>query len=573
MISEAEKDRRKKALASRHDDYDAEEQLIKRYFGSAYNYNYYARNTYAHPTRESLGYAVALLDTYDDAFLARAQDILWRIIGIQEDDPEHQHYGVWPHLMEEPLGKGPYVDRNWADFLGKDMLHVMIYHKDRLPKDLSEAVEASLRRAVEAIRIRDVRPGYTNIAVMGSYVTLVAGETLQDEDIVQRGLERVRVLHAHTQETGTFTEYNSPTYTMVALRDLAGFRYHVKHTEGQKLVNDLFRIAWETVAQHFHVPSRQWVGPNSRYYAVFTNDDVLRFIERWTSDKVDFGYGETPGDPELADMDAQCPVDLEDYFVRLDEPRTLVQTVQKRPSMDVIATTYLTPSLGLGSVNHQDMWNQRRNLVAFWGHHTTPSYCRLRLIYNGYDLSTGALWTRQNQNRILGAVTFATDGGGKHLSLEKLENGTFEAEDLSLRFEFGGPAASVELPTPSALEQPVVLDFGGFEVGVQVPFARFDGYDLHWETGRAEVERSGDASYLDVVVHKGENRVFCLPDIQEAVFVFGLQIGSDPMIAPVSATQNGEMVEANWGALSFSVPVKPDTYEAMRNKVTGIQTS
>jgi hypothetical protein len=572
MISETEKKRRSKALEKRHEEYDAEERLIKRYMGGAYSYNYYARNTFVHPTRESLGYAVALLDTYDDAFLDRAQDILRRIIEIQEDDPNHQHYGVWPHLMEEPLGKGPYVDRNWADFLGKDMLHVIIYHKDRLPVELAKEVEASLRRAVEAIRIRNVGAGYTNIAVMGSYVTLVAGETLQDDEILKRGLARLRVLHEHTQETGTFTEYNSPTYTMVALRDLSGFRHHVKHAEGKAMVDDLFRIAWETVATHFHVPSRQWVGPNSRYYAVFTGEDVLRFIERWTSSKVDFGYGETPGDPALEDMNAQCPSDLEDYFVALDAPRTVVQTVQKRSPISLISTTYITPEMGLGSINHQDMWNQRRNIVAFWGHHTTPSYCRLRLMYDDYDLSTGALWTQQNENRILGAVTFATDGGGKHLSLEKLENGTFEAKELSLRFEFGGTAASVALPSPDVLTQPVAIDFGGFSVGIHVPFARFSGCDLHWESGRAEVERVGEGSYLDVVIHKGENRVFCLPEIQEAVFIFGLQVGGDNMIAPVVATQQGDRVEATWGDLAFSVPIRPNTYSQMREHVTGIRT-
>lgn len=572
MISQSEQERRKNALERRHKEYDVEERLIKRYMGGAYSYNHYARNMDVHPTRESLGYAVALLDTYDDAFLDRAQDILRRIIDIQEADPNHQHYGVWPHLMEEPLGEGPYVDRNWADFLGKDMLHVMIYHKDRLPAELASEVEASLRRAVEAIRIRNVGAGYTNIAVMGSYVTLVSGETLKDDAILERGLERLRVLYDHTKETGTFTEYNSPTYTMVALRDLAGFRHHVKHPNGKQMVDDLFRIAWETVAHHFHVPSRQWVGPNSRYYAVFTGEDVLRFIERWTRAKVDFGYGETPGEPDLEDMAAQCPPDLEGFFVALDTPRTVVQLEQKRSPISLISTTYLTPEMGLGSINHQDMWNQRRNIVAFWGHHQTPSYCRVRLMYDGYDLSTGALWTQQNENRVLGAVTFATDGGGKHLSLEKLENGTFEASELSLRFEFGGAAASVALPSPEALHQPVGVDFGGFSLGIHVPFARFDGADLHWASGRAEVERVGDGSYLDVVIHKGENRAFVLPETNEAVFVFGLQVGGENMIAPVSATQNGDMVQAMWGDLSFSVPIRPNTYKSMREQVVGIQT-
>ena len=139
--------RRNEQLEQQDNYYDPEERLLKKWFGDAYSYNWYTRNAYAHPTRDSLSYAVQLLDTYDDAHLGRAFDVVTRIIEIKEDDPAHEHFGVWPHLMEAPLGQGPYVDRNWADFLGKDLLHIMIYHKERLSSDLVANVEASLRRA------------------------------------------------------------------------------------------------------------------------------------------------------------------------------------------------------------------------------------------------------------------------------------------------------------------------------------------------------------------------------------------------------------------------------------------
>ncbi|MDA0711232.1 MAG: hypothetical protein O3B73_13595, partial [bacterium] len=133
-------------------------------------------------------------------------------------------------------------------------------------------------------------------------------------------------------------------------------------------------------------------------------------------------------------------------------------------------------------------------------------------------------------------------------------------------------AADVSLPCPDSLDQPVSIDFGGFPIGIHVPFAAFDGCDLRWETGRAEVERSGKGSYLDVTIHRGENRVFCLPEIKEAVFVFALQVGGDNMIAPALATGKGDQVEATWGNLSLAVPRRPNTYAAMRERVRGIQT-
>lgn len=272
-IPRAEQERRKETLESRHEQYDPEERLIKQYFGGEYNYNWYLRNAYAHPTRQSLSYAVDLLDTYDDAFLERAQDIIRRIIGIQEADPNHQHYGVWPHLMEEPLG----------------------------------------------------------------------------------------------------------------------------------------------------------------------------------------------------------------------------------------------------------------------------------------------------------AVTFATDGGGKHLSLDRLRDGTFEAEDFSLRFEFGGPAASAALPCPERLGEPIVLQFGDVSLGIHVPFAEFDDCEIHWETGCTEVSRAGDGAFLDVTFHRGENRVFKLPNVKQAAVAFALQVGGCGAFDPASATLQGETLSVVWGDLSLSIPVRPDTYEAMRKAVRGVE--
>ena len=571
-IPEAELARRLKRIERQDENYDPEERLIKKWLGDAYSYNWYARNTYAHPTRDSLSYAVALLDTYQDEHVERASDVIARIIEIQEDDPSHEHFGVWPHLMEEPLGQGPYVDRNWADFLGKDLLHIMIYHTDRLEPSLVRDVEASLRRACEAIRIRNVRPGYTNIAVMGSYDTLVSGETLGDDELIQRGLDRLRDLHAFVQDNGTFTEYNSPTYTMVALKDLATFRHHVKHPEGKELVNDLFRLSWEVTAKHFHPTPRQWSGPNSRSYnALKRGDDsrnrgMLQTIEEWTSPAVDFGLNTIPQEPEWACLDARCPEDLEPLLVSVKEQRLIVERVVKREPLAHIATTYITPEISLGSINHQDMWNQRRNVLAYWGTAEEPSCLKVRLIYDGYDLSTGAIWAQQTENRILGVVTFATDGGGKHLSLEKLENGTFEASELALRFEFSGSAADATIEAPGDLDQSASVTHQETTVGIQVPFVVFDGSSAAWD--RIETD---EGTGLDVTLHRGENRTFVLPEIKEAAVAFALQVGGDGTIQPARAESADGRLTVGWGEMGFSVPVKPDTYDGMRKSVLGIE--
>ncbi|MBL7373529.1 hypothetical protein INQ23_29865, partial [Escherichia coli] len=67
---------------------------------------------------------------------------------------------------------------------------------------------------------RDVGPAYTNISVMGARVTLAAGELMRDAKLLDYGRKRLTGLLDYTRQQGGFNEYNSPTYTMVALEEV-----------------------------------------------------------------------------------------------------------------------------------------------------------------------------------------------------------------------------------------------------------------------------------------------------------------------------------------------------------------
>ena len=74
-------------------------------------------------------------------------------------------------------------DWNWADFLGANLLQISRDHRDILDPDLLQQVDHAIVHACHAIIKRNVGPGYTNIAIMGAYVTLVAGELFQLPEI------------------------------------------------------------------------------------------------------------------------------------------------------------------------------------------------------------------------------------------------------------------------------------------------------------------------------------------------------------------------------------------------------
>lgn len=547
-------------LEKSHAQYDPQEKLLAQHRGGGYDYNTYLRNQTVHPTRESLAYATKLLDTGNPQWEARAFDILRRVLEFQITDPKHDGYGIWGKYSEEPLDKAPYIDRNWADFLGKNYLHVAMYHAHRLPPDLQGEVKTGLLRAAEAIKRRNVGPGYTNIAVMGTYVTLLTANLYNDAELRAYAIERLKKLHAFTRDLGGFAEYNSPTYTGVALGDLQRFVRDVRDPEAKPLVEDLHRVAWEEIATHFHAPTRQWAGPYSRNYGSLVSDSHAALIERHTSPAVEFGR---VGDAEKAQTEPKCPPELERYFGPLREARTERRVFQKETLPHVVGTTYLHPQFALGTVNYQDMWNQRRNLLAHWGTSQQPSYLHLRFLHDGFDFQTMRFAAQQQEGRALVALHLATDGGDKHPSLDKIKDATIQGKEWRVRWEFGGDAKDVAIQAPADLSQPAHIVADGLHFRIAAPHARWGESTGRWEAGRDD-----KTAWLDIVFYDDPERTWKLDELGHVAAGMALQITpTDEPMVPVEVTERDERLALRWNGLALSVATQPEGAAALREKV------
>ena len=245
-----------KALGKQDARYDPAERMIRRPFSSP-GYHTTLKAGFVHPTCDSLEYAVALLDSGEPNRCKQAQDILRKVTSLQDQNPKSRTYGIWSWFLEEPLERMSPPDWNWADFLGTQLLQVALDHMHRLPDDLQQQVKESLLHAAYSIRRRNVGPGYTNIALMGTYVTLVAGELFEVQELKDYGKARLIRFYDHTLRHGSFSEYNSPTYTIVAIREIARMLQHTHDPDSRKLLGQLNRLAWSHVARHFRPLTKQ----------------------------------------------------------------------------------------------------------------------------------------------------------------------------------------------------------------------------------------------------------------------------------------------------------------------------
>jgi hypothetical protein len=544
--------RLQRALDHERKNYDPVERMLRVPFSSP-GYHTTLKGGWVHPTRESLIYAVSSLDSEDPTDHEIGLAILDRVIDLQDTDTANATYGIWSWFMEEPLAQMAPPDWNWADFCGAQLLETALTHGPFHPYPLSDRIKNAIIHAARSIERRNVGPSYTNIAIMGSFVVLAAAELYEIQDLHAYGMEKFRCFHAYTHDQGGFTEYNSPTYTLVALDELNRIMRYVQDAEVKKMAGELYRIVWKEIANHFHAPTRQWAGPQSRAYHTLLPARVLGLLHRATGERF-------PGanvEPEIAEhrFSHICPPDMEAQFLSLKSPRDFRQTFIRGSdgAPDTIGTTYLHPAFSLGSINAGDLWNQRRALVVYWGTHAKPSSLRLRFLHDGYDFSAAFLLSAQRAGDLVGAVAFAVDGADTHIFFDKIQNSTIKARDLRLRFEVEGVAADLIPAAPASLNDPWVFSHGEYSLSLTVAQAAWGQAIPRWEEGKGEGK-----AWLDLVLYTGFEKEFRLQDLTQAACAFAIRCSAGAMkpAMPRISREGGQIRVAAEG-LEVVYPERP----------------
>ncbi len=490
-----------------------------------------------HSTRTAAYYALALLDSEVERYRERAFAVLERLVAAQDTDPERKTFGIWSWFYEEPLEKMSPPDWNWADFIGKPLILTLKRHGAALPEALRASVEQAVRNACQAIIRRNVGPHYTNIAIMGAFVTLVAGEWFGDAETEAYGLARLNRFHEYTTENGTFQEFNSPTYTTVAIEELSSIYTETGSPIAKRLAAELLDVAWAIVADRFHPRTGQWSGPHARAYSELMTPSVLSFLQHalagraaWLAED-EFRYHTMWYGNRI-----RCP---ERFVPSFFEPRTetLVQPLLvEAGGPRRYAITHSTEEYSLGTFTHGDLWNQRRSLLAYVATAQGPVYMRLRALHDGYDYTGAWLLAAQRENRVLFGVHLCTDGGDRHPNLHLIQDGTIAASDLRLRFELGGAVGAVEADWPPSREAApprCVGRIGEQPFEIDLAETAFGDHAI-----RYDIVRENGTIGIDVILYEGEATSIPLAALGRAVVAGQLALGGAAL--PYVATSTAE---------------------------------
>jgi hypothetical protein len=292
-----------------------------------------------HSVRDTMGRAADMVSRGGPEDLALAGKMIDAVIQCQERRPDHAHYGNFLWYKEN----GAVEDLNGVSFTLGTMIPMMIRHGDRLGEDLRARIFASIRLGLDATKRLDVSPGYTNIALFDIENTCLGGELLQDEDILARGRQKLVQWMTLTDQFGIPFEYNSPTYTGVAIGSLSSLATHSKDREIRVRARTALARIGLSVALHVHPSTGRWAGPHSRAYAGGLSSRLDNRVVSWANS-------------------GAFPIWAIDAMTHRPARMQVAETAHSGFNMGI--TTFHSPSFALGVSTTEGLGGQGNSLIS-----------------------------------------------------------------------------------------------------------------------------------------------------------------------------------------------------------------
>ncbi|HEX4140038.1 MAG TPA: hypothetical protein VHY09_06790 [Candidatus Methylacidiphilales bacterium] len=388
-----------------------------------------------HLVLQSAQYAYGLLMTKDAADRKLAEEILGRVLTKQDLRPGSPTYGSFlPYYEEAWEDPTTNEDPNFGQFVGSALAAILDQDNAQghlLSPALRKQIEEAFRHAVEFTIRRDVAPDYINICLLSAEVAAAGDKLLHVPGARDFALSKMYWLLTRMQPGTTLTEYLAPTYYSVDIGSAYGIKHFAASPEVLAASRRIIDFFWQDVASSYVAPAYNLGGPQARSYG----DNMLEYAAGLKYLLLFALNGNYPlsMDTEIGNswdqaglsMMATAQIEPRPEFKQPTVPWRQLH-IMNRPTM--LATQFRKDSFMLGSINLQTVWQQQRNVVAYWAI-TQPSKDV------GYMLDESSLtfgngyahfYSTQNQDAVLVALTgkIPTPGtGGLHLVFNSLADG------------------------------------------------------------------------------------------------------------------------------------------------------
>ena len=196
----------------------------------------------------------------------------------------------------------------------------------------------------------------------------------------------------------------------------------------------------------------------------------------------------------------------------------------------------------------EEMWNQHKNLIGYFGTPEAPVSVSLRGLHDGWDFCSFFMATVQEKGKALSTIGVVTDRADTHCNLDMVKCATISAEDLRISFQLDGAVDSLTVTEKD----------GGFLVagdGIRL-MLRFPYVEIRNFAPMMAIERDQGMLTVSLILYHGNRRDVCLCGLDMGI-VTTLEMladGESPAAAPVCLLDGG-VLTAEFDGLSITAPI------------------
>lgn len=487
---------------------------------------------YVHNLNSSLQYAELLLEYSGKS--GRANDIIKKVISLQQSNPFEEYYGLWPLYTEEPIKDVPNPDLNQAVFLIDKLLYLYKNYSDVLPMDTLSMMKSASFAAATFIVNRNTTLQYSHIVISECYACVLCGELFSRHEFINYGMQKLEKFLNFVSFNGDYFEFNSPIYSFIMAKDLSSVLRNITNSRVLDAANKLNKILWRSIASHYHYTTGQLSGPFSRTKTDFLPQYIKETIYKATGKNVLYTNDAISNFLTAKYEDFSCPPQYYPFFTgekNIEYSQRLITHGSTYPNFTYAhtATTYILPKYTLGTFNRQEFWEEHRPLIGYFGCESSPFCFKLTCLLDSVPFSSSQLHCVQVKNSVLGHICLTTNHGLHHMDDNKLKNGVVELSDLRIQFTILGNISELSSKING---DGISVFYDGLLINFIYNFYEFDKMTPHVEFSKSE-----NSINFDLVIFSGKKRKLDISELECAICQFALHISEKGnACTPVSNT-------------------------------------
>jgi len=165
-------------------------------------------------------------------------------------------------------------DGNNVEFCVQYGILIKILFNDRLSAEAKRSLDKIFDYALNGVRDLPVRVSYTNIYLMRIWNLVALGQVYDQPKVIEEGRKHLDIWLQHVSHYGN-REYDSPTYSGVALESLILLHQFAKDPDIQKKVSDALNFLLNDLCSHYHSEAGFLGGAHSRDYNRVYSPELL----------------------------------------------------------------------------------------------------------------------------------------------------------------------------------------------------------------------------------------------------------------------------------------------------------